>query len=137
MAIFEKINPRKSISLLLFYVAMALSIVYFDLFQAIENSSKKIAKVENIELVVQQRPSFNNSNYEFSQHQFIAEKDLELKQKGNYLFTKRLFHDNRNLAHQFKELEKQQLLAIFYSHLQFTSTISHQKMEEEGNKHLA
>ena len=133
MATIEKINLRKSISLLLFYVAMALSIVYFDLFQAIESSGEEAPKTENLELLVQQNNSPDNSFQEFSFDQIIPQKIPGTIYATLLEFQKRFFNDNRNLAHQFKEITKTQLLVNYKPHQRSTLIISYQKMKEEEN----
>ena len=137
MAIFEKINPRKSISLLLFYVAMALSIVYFDLFQSIEDNSKVVINTEHTELLIQESSISSTEKFELLNDQIVPEEVLEPKQQNVYQFLKRLFHDNRNLDHQFKQIEKIQFKINYHSYLQIALIISHQKMEEEGIKRIA
>ena len=137
MTIFEKINPRKSISLLLFYVAMALSIVYFDLFQSIEDNSIVVINIENTELPIQETSISLKEKFELFTDQIVPEKILKPKQQHVYQFLKGLFHDNRNLDHQFKEIEKLQLKTNYRSHQQIALFISHQKMEEEGIKRFA
>ena len=137
MAILEKINPRKSISLLLFYVAMALNIVSFDLFLAIDSNSNESPRVENLELVIQQSNTSNNSNSEFTVDQFVPVKVHDTTLQPLFQYQKRLFHDNRNFAYQFKELAKNQLIVNHQSHQQIALIISYQKMEEEDSRHLA
>jgi hypothetical protein len=69
--------------------------------------------------------------------QFVPEKVIETTQKDTCQFQKRMFHDNRNLAHQFKEIKKKQHLTNYHSHQQIAKIISYQKMEEEGTGHFA
>ena len=83
MTIFEKINPRKSISLLLFYVAMALSIVYFDLFQSIEDNSIVVINIENTELPIQETSISLKEKFELFTDQIVPEKILKPKQQQN------------------------------------------------------
>ncbi len=136
MVVLEKINPHKYLSLVLFYVAMALSIVYFDLFQTIENNRKDGPEVEKLELVIQQNPIGSHQDFKVSIDQITPQKILETIEQNNLHFEKRLFHENRNIDHQFKEGSNKQLRVNYKSHQQFALIISHQKMEEEAFKSL-
>ncbi len=137
MKILEKINPKKILTLLMFYIAMAMSIVYFDLFQSIEFTENELVRVENPELVIEEYQSLANEDFDLEIDKSLLIKITETNPYHGNQFQNRLFHENRNIAHQFKEKKNKQLHIDFYSHQQIALIISHQKVEEEGIAHLS